>query len=224
MLGINAGLYGLVGLAVGVLLHHAGCRLLQRRAGQPDLSLEPMPGLPPSRWLAVTTGAGFAILWLRFGPSWQTVLISVYFSVFVLIFALDIAQRWVPNVLLLPAAILALLASALSGRPPLSSALLGGAVGFMWFYLIAMAYRGALGAGDVKLAGLIGLVTGFPGVLMALAVGILVGGGVAGLLLVSGKKRRKSYIPYAPFLVSGAVYTLVFGAQHMPVFSSLVGW
>lgn len=159
--------------------------------------------------LGLVGGAGFAALWLKFGPSSQTVVFSVYFSLFLLILVLDIMHRWVPNALLLPAAVLALAISMITNHPPVPNALLGGAIGFLLFYLIAVAYRGALGGGDVKLAGLIGLMTGFPGVLVALTTGILIGGGVAALLLISGKKTRKSYIPYAPFLVIGAMFALI---------------
>jgi len=174
--------------------------------------------------MVVMGGAGFAGLWVMYGASVQTIVISGYFSVFLLIFALDITYRWVPNALLWPTAVLVLTVSVLTGQPPLVRALLGGVVGFVWFYLIAIAYRGALGAGDVKLAALIGLMTGFPGVVTALTLGILFGGSSAALLLISGQKTRKSYIPYAPFLVTGALLTLVFGAQLSLGLSGLSGW
>ncbi|MFQ5341889.1 MAG: prepilin peptidase [Anaerolineae bacterium] len=223
--------YGFVGVIVGIFLNWAGCWLLQRRARAQDLPLlflsasaQP-PGSSTSlpRWMALVGGAGFAGLWVKYGVSVHTIIISGYFSVFLLIFALDITYRWVPNALLWPTAALVLTVSVLTRQPPLVRALLGGIVGFVWFYLIAIAYRGALGAGDVKLAALIGLMTGFPGVVTALTLGILFGGSSAALLLISGQKTRKSYIPYAPFLVTGALLTLVFGAQ-LTSLSSLSGW
>ncbi len=224
--------YGFVGVVVGILLNCAGCWLLQRRASKQDLpflllspvSQPPCSSAPLPRWMVVVSGAGFVGLWVKYGASVQTIIISGYFSVFLLIFVLDIAYRWVPNALLLPTAVLVLSVSVLTGQPPLVRALLGGVVGFVWFYLIAIAYRGALGAGDVKLAGLIGLMTGFPGVVTALTLGILVGGGSAALLLISGRTTRKSYIPYAPFLITGALLTLVFGTQLTPQLSSFSGW
>jgi prepilin signal peptidase PulO-like enzyme (type II secretory pathway) len=60
----------------------------------------------------------------------------------------------------------------------LVNALLGGAVGFGVFSLLAIIGRGALGMGDVKLAGVIGMMTGYPDVLWALIIGALVGAGV----------------------------------------------
>jgi prepilin signal peptidase PulO-like enzyme (type II secretory pathway) len=66
-----------------------------------------------------------------------------------------------------------------------------------------------MGAGDVKLAALIGLMVGFPRVLWALALGVLAGGVTSILLLLFRLRGLKSYIPYAPFLCSGAIITLV---------------
>lgn len=221
---LSVWLYGFVGLGMGILSGVAGSRLLRRRARRQNPASVPFAPAPLPRWTAIVAGVGFAGLWAMYGPSVRTAVISVYFSIFLLIFVLDIAHRWVPNALVLPTAGLVLIVSGVTGHPPLRSTLVGGIVGFVWFYLIAIAYRGALGAGDVKLAGLIGLMTGFPNVVMALGLGILVGGVVAALLLVSGKKQRKSHIPYAPFLVAGALCTLLFETQLTAGLSSMYGW
>lgn len=213
-LTLNPWFYGFVGLGAGTLLSRVGRWLIRTRnpLNASTFNTQPSTGNVKGLdvWLVIATGAGFAAVWEKYGLSAQTVIVSTYYSVFLLIFVLDIAHRWVPNALLVPAAIVALAASLLTGRPPVIQALLGGIVGFVWFYLMAMAYRGALGAGDVKLAGLIGLITGFPNVLIALTIGILIGGVAAALLLISGRKTRKSYIPYAPFLVTGALMTLIY--------------
>jgi leader peptidase (prepilin peptidase)/N-methyltransferase len=245
----NVWFYSLVGLGAGILVSVANRWLRERYTRdmrpfasgseeprpqrQADHEIE-RPSAGITDWLrtltwrdlplVVLTAAGMVILWLRYGPSVRLVIISAYFCVFVLIFVLDIAYRWVPNLLLFPTAIFALAASLLTGHPSLGAALLGGTVGFLGFYLVAIAYRGAMGAGDVKLAGVIGLMTGFPDVLTALTIGVVMGGIIAGLLLISGKTTRKAYIPYAPFLVSGALVTLIFGKQAVAQFVRLSGW
>jgi leader peptidase (prepilin peptidase)/N-methyltransferase len=74
----------------------------------------------------------------------------------------------------------------------------------------------AFGYGDVRLGAFIGLVVGFPGVLSAIFVAILLGG-LAGLLywFVQAVIRRRysmfTAIPYGPFLVVGAMWILFFG-------------
>ena len=69
-----------------------------------------------------------------------------------------------------------------------------------------------MGYGDVKLAAFIGLMSGFPLVIVALLVGVVAGGLAAVFLLISGLvKSRKAAIPYGPFLAVGAMTALIWG-------------
>ena len=154
-----------------------------------------------------------------------------YCSLLLLIAIIDLEHRLVPNVLilagLLVAASFSLLAtrhsSWLAGVPGLASAVTGAAVGGGLFLLLALARRNALGAGDVKLAFLIGMLTGFPRVVQALVLGILLGGLAAALLLLFRLRGRKEYIPYAPYLVAGAVATLLYGQRIAQWYAQLGG-
>jgi leader peptidase (prepilin peptidase)/N-methyltransferase len=70
----------------------------------------------------------------------------------------------------------------------------------------------ALGFGDVNLAGIVGLLLGWPLIIFGLLFAILVGGAFS-LLLVAAMMIRRRYqafmaIPYAPFLVLSVVYAL----------------
>lgn len=70
----------------------------------------------------------------------------------------------------------------------------------------------ALGFGDVNLAGVIGLLLGWPGVIAGLFLAIMVGGLVSFLylLFMLATKRYKTFaaVPYAPFLIFGVIYLL----------------
>jgi len=70
-----------------------------------------------------------------------------------------------------------------------------------------------MGWGDVKLAALIGLATGFPLVFMALLMGAILGGLVAVVLLITKKRSRKETIPFAPFLSLATMITLLWGSH-----------
>jgi prepilin signal peptidase PulO-like enzyme (type II secretory pathway) len=85
------------------------------------------------------------------------------------------------------------------------------------FLVVMLVGRGALGAGDVKLAALIGVAVGFPEVLWALALGIVAGGVGALLILVTRRGGLKSYMPYAPFLCLGAMLVLLYYPERLPV-------
>jgi len=114
------------------------------------------------------------------------------------------------------------------GRNPLLDTLLGGAVGFgimFTFYYLGILFNRlmshlrhqesdevALGYGDVNLAGIIGLLLGWPEILGGLMIAIVLGGVVSGLLMAGMALLRRykamTAIPYAPFLLIGAMIFL----------------
>jgi leader peptidase (prepilin peptidase)/N-methyltransferase len=169
------------------------------------------------------TAAIFAFLAWHYGLSLELAFAVIYASIFIVIFAIDLEQELILNIVVFPAMILAFAFSFFWGGfeefwPKvgpgfLLSALLGGAVGFVLMLLPYLLTRGrGMGYGDVKLAAFIGLMSGFPLVVVALLVGIVVGGLVAVFLLVSrAVKSRKAAIPYGPFLAVGAMVALIWG-------------
>ena len=73
----------------------------------------------------------------------------------------------------------------------------------------------ALGGGDVYLAGVLGLMLGWPFIISALAYGVLLGGVVSILFVIALVVRRRyssealmTFIPYGPYLIFGAFYVL----------------
>ena len=152
--------------------------------------------------------------WLAYQQSgWQLLtLIQAGYAWFLLAIAvIDLEHRLVLNRMLLAALPITLFGSLILNQPVLISALLGAAVGFGSFLIIALLRPGAMGMGDVKLAGLIGLLIGFPGVIIALFTGIMAGGLAAILLLVHSRFGKGQTMAYAPYLVLGAWIALFAG-------------
>ncbi len=188
------------------------------------------------RWrtLAVSaiTAAGFGYLWSLYGWTAELIVKTIYWAVFVLVTVIDLEHRLILNVIVFPACLLALAGALLTPEPGIRRAVLGGITGFLMVYVIyllgalfarVMARRRgrpidevAFGAGDVKLTLFIGLVTGLPGVIFALVIGILLGGLFAGaylLWMVLVRRRYSAFtaIPYGPFLVIGALVMMLYG-------------
>ena len=123
----------------------------------------------------------------------------------------DVREHRLPNAIILPGyAVVAaywLVVALATGRwTDLLTALLGGAVTFVGFVVLAVLARGMLGYGDVKLAGLIGLVLGWFGWL-TLGRGIVVAillHGLYGLVTLIITRDRKAEIPMGPALIVGA--------------------
>ena len=163
----------------------------------------------------------FALLYAqpRFADPLLLVLVSFHTSVLILLTITDLEHRRIPNKVIVPAIAVAALTSPLLFYTGWYLALIGGAIGYGFFWLAAVIGgkalgRGAMGGGDVKLAAFIGLITG-PGVIIALVLTILAGGIISALLLLVRVVNLRSGIPYGPFLVLGGFVTMVWGQQIM---------
>jgi prepilin signal peptidase PulO-like enzyme (type II secretory pathway) len=88
----------------------------------------------------------------------------------------------------------------------------------IFFLIIVLLTRGrGMGLGDVKLAFLMGLVLGWPQILLALLLAFGSGAVVGVGLVIADRKTLKSQIPFGPFLAAGTIFALLAG-------SFLINW
>ena len=137
----------------------------------------------------------------------------------VLLTVTDLDTKLIPNRILGPAtvatAVLLILGWAIARDA--GSILRAGAGALAYFaamYVLAVLARGGLGFGDVKLAFLIGMVTGFLGwghVVVAGVSAFILGGVTAVLLLVTRRSSRKDAIPFGPFMIVASVIAVLWG-------------
>jgi prepilin signal peptidase PulO-like enzyme (type II secretory pathway) len=131
----------------------------------------------------------------------------------ILITVTDLEHRLIFNLVILPSILLALVAAFFTPGLYWPSALVGGGVAFALVYGAALLARGGLGEGDVTLSTFLGLIIGFPYILLNLAFAVFLGGFVAFLLLLTRRVNMKSFIPYGPFLTITGWIMLVWGAE-----------
>jgi len=179
-------------------------------------------------WVELATGGLFAFLYGNYGLTPELGVMAFYTCLFIIIFVVDLEQGLILNKVVYPGMAVALL-FALFLPEQLHELIIqlkfhgivnfavGGSIGFVLLLLIAIISRGGMGWGDVKLAALIGLATGFPLVLVALVIGAIIGGLVAVALLIAKKRGRKEAIPFGPFLSLATLVTLLWG-------SSILDW
>ena len=89
------------------------------------------------------------------------------------------------------------------------SALLGAAAGVAFMGALGLIVRGGVALGDLLLVAPLGLILGWPAIFVAMFVAGILSAGVSVGLLVTRRAGLKSYIPFVPFLVAGAVIALV---------------
>ena len=90
------------------------------------------------------------------------------------------------------------------------------------FFLLIVATKGrGLGGGDVKLAFLIGLVCGWPQMMVALFLAFTLGSIVSLVLIVTRIKSFGQRIPLGPFLALGTFITMFYGSQLLDFYYRL---
>jgi leader peptidase (prepilin peptidase)/N-methyltransferase len=159
----------------------------------------------------VITGFLFTFLYWKFGLGLELGISLVYACLLIIIFVIDLENQLVLNKVIYPGMILALAFSFFWPGLGVIRALEGGALGLAVMALPLIIYRRGMGMGDVKLGALVGLMTGFPLVIIALFLSVVAGGLVGGILLAFKIKKRKDPIPFAPFLATSAMVTLLWG-------------
>ena len=192
----------------------------------------------------IATAFLFAFLANRYPFGAYLLLVCFFSAVLVLIAVIDIEHKLILNVVSLPATALAFIVSPiLLGGPDATLesikwnrywiSLLGIVTGYALtlaiYYLgivfLKLVNRGraqkintvAFGMGDVKLAGLLGALIGFPAIFYALIYAILLGGVGAVIAIAFRMLTRRSYsafmaIPYGPYLILAGGAFLIFGS------------
>ena len=175
-------------------------------------------------WLYPAVELGTALLvagcFWRFGVSWDAVVGSFFVAVLVVISAIDVEHRIIPNRIVVPAAALVLAARTVTH--PSVEWVVAGLGASLFLLLAALAYPAGMGMGDVKLALLLGFAVGrsVPVALMLGMIAALVPS--VALLAKHGSAARKMAIPFGPFLALGGLVALFWGDSLLDSYLSLL--
>jgi leader peptidase (prepilin peptidase)/N-methyltransferase len=131
--------------------------------------------------------------------------------VLVVLAAIDLERRIIPNRIVLPAVVL-ILAAQIALSPDRALEWTAASLGAALFLLLPLlVYPSGMGMGDVKLALLLGAGLGWA-IVPALVAGLVAAFIVALVVLVrGGLAARKTALPFGPFLVLGALFGLFLG-------------
>ncbi len=212
MQGLAIGAIGgyLVGAGVWVVAGRLGARyeaeLSAEGAGESPPTLRSQGGLVSSG--ALLLQAAFALLggyvgWKAPGAA-QGVGALVVTGLLAAISLIDWRVRRIPNILCAALVLWALVQIVWLGRPQPGAAAIGALAAGGLFLVVALIGRGAMGAGDIKLATALGAILGFPLIFPGLALGIIAGGLAALVLLLTRRVGRKGFIAYGPYLALGS--------------------
>jgi leader peptidase (prepilin peptidase) / N-methyltransferase len=162
------------------------------------------------RLLAVVVFLVLAIACVAtFGAGAEALVDVLGCAVLVVVTVTDLERRIVPNRVILPALVVALVVQTI--RDPSVEWIVSALAAGGFFLLAALIHPAGLGMGDVKLASFLGAWLGasvavalFAGAVIAMIPAVVI-------LAMRGSAGRKVGIPFAPFLAAGGVVGLFFG-------------
>jgi prepilin signal peptidase PulO-like enzyme (type II secretory pathway) len=167
----------------------------------------------------IATGLIFLLIFYAKGGqafSWNflnIIFLFYIFSVLIIIFIYDLKHYLIPDKVLFPAIIISLLYNLINWQNILN-VLLAVVIASGFFLTIFLISRGKwMGFGDVKLAILMGLLLGFPSIIVALFLAFFLGAIIGLTLMILDKKGLKSEIPFGPFLITGTFLAFLWGSQ-----------
>jgi leader peptidase (prepilin peptidase) / N-methyltransferase len=154
---------------------------------------------------------GVALCVARFGLGARSLVGVPFICVLITLSVIDLETRLLPNRIVLPAAVAALLAQIALFPDRLLESIVASVGGALLLFIPALVSPGALGMGDVKLVLLLGAVLG-RAIGFSFFVASFVGLAVALVLLSrEGRGALKSSIPFGPALAAGGIVALLVG-------------
>ncbi len=154
------------------------------------------------------------LIYEKMGLTIKLVWAEVFLLSLIPAFFIDLDHQIIPDIISLGTLTWGIICSIikLSTTSPVE-ALLGIIICGGLFLFIAVASKGGMGLGDVKLAASFGANLGWKLGLISLFVSVLLGGIYGAALIILRKRKRKDKIPFGPFMILGAYLTFYFGKE-----------
>jgi leader peptidase (prepilin peptidase)/N-methyltransferase len=208
---VLAALAGIAGAAWG----YSSDRIAARWPAHEDGSIRPRDWR--TSLVVVAGAASFAATEARFGTDLPALaIVGAYVIALVLLFATDLDQKLLPDVITLPLIAFAIIAFVTGAGPfvlTTDELLWAGAAAILipaGLFILAIPFgAGAIGEGDLKLLVSVGLLAGAPKIFSALVIGALSAGVLVAILVFIRRLTLKSYVPYGPFLIVGTMWAIL---------------
>lgn len=213
----------ILGLFVGEFVHWMNQRLPEYKSViSKDFITEHKINFQPNYILMLLTSVIYVFLVYKFGIQ-QTIVANLDLLKFMILtpmllsaFIIDYKSQIIPNRLNLTIFEVGIIFAFLYGLSDVAitiNMLLGMIVGggiFLLITLIGGLFYGkeAMGFGDVKLMGALGLFFGFSNIIIITLVSFLIGAILSIILLVTKIKKSDEYIPFGPFIVIAAFISM----------------
>jgi prepilin signal peptidase PulO-like enzyme (type II secretory pathway) len=177
-------------------------------------------------FLELVCGLVLALLYLKFPiTNLESGLIYAYYAIVSLallgILFFDLKFMEIPELFTIPIIIIIFIASIFLPDPGILSMAVGGAAAGIFFgFQVIVSKEEWMGAGDTQVGILIGMLLGWQYLIICLLIAYLAGSIISVFLLIGGKVKGKTRIPFAPFLVFATFVVLFFGDYIYKLYES----
>jgi leader peptidase (prepilin peptidase)/N-methyltransferase len=149
----------------------------------------------------------------------------------IVIFFYDLLHYLIPEEIVWPAVALVVIFTIVysfngsnEGWAGLEKMVLGGVIGAGVPAILAVPSKGKwMGYGDISLGGLLGLILGYPMVVLGLFLAFVSGGIIGAGLIFAKVKEYKSAVPFGPFLIAGTFAALFWGEKIIDWYLGTIG-
>ncbi|MFS0749003.1 prepilin peptidase [Oceanobacillus sp. 1P07AA] len=159
----------------------------------------------------IITGILFTVSYYHIGLQWELIISLLLISLLIIICITDFLYMVIPNKLLLFFLPIFITLRILLPLDPWWSMFAGAAIGFGIIFLIILLSKGGMGAGDMKLLGLAGIVLGYKNIILAFFLACIIGSVISIFLLSIQLIQRNKPFPFGPFIAIGIVISYFYG-------------
>lgn len=164
-------------------------------------------------FIELLTGAVSVVCFWKFGYSIQLAGALLFSWALIAMSSIDIAEKFIPDAITLPALWIGLLFNAFSIYTSPQSAILGATVGYVLFWSIAQLFllirkKEGLGYGDFKLLAMMAAWLGVASIPLIILIASVSGTIITILLAFNKKIKISDQIPFGPFLAIAGWYAL----------------
>lgn len=174
-------------------------------------------------------GILYTIIFYLYGASVDFVFYSSIMSILIIISFIDYYYQIIPDALVAVTLVLAIVYKftllilykmPFNSLDSLLALLLGGAL----FLIIAIASKGGMGGGDIKLISALAFILGVKKTILNILLSFIIGAVFSIFLLLLKKKGKKDAIPFGPFINIAFVTTLLLGDKIIEWYISYFFW
>jgi leader peptidase (prepilin peptidase)/N-methyltransferase len=171
--------------------------------------------------IELLNGIFYLLVFYKYGFEWIAVMHCITISLLIVIFMIDLRYKIIPDSLVIFGLLYTIIISIMLIDINIWDRVFGFLFGFGLFLIIALLTN-AMGGGDIKLMGLLGLNFGLKGIIFITVFSFVIGAVISLGLLITKKATRKDYIPFGPFIAISAVTYIFWGNEIINLYFKLI--